>query len=645
MCGITGILQTGKSNYDLTDVIIKMSHEIRHRGPDDEGYLFWDGKRTAIYGGDTTNFADRSITYNPDTHIRNSNNTQAKLALAHRRLSILDLSTAGHQPMPDKTGRYWIIYNGEIYNYNELKQVLQKKGYQFRTTTDTEVVLYSLIQWGEEALHKFNGMFAIAFADFQKNKLFIARDRLGIKPVFYYRTKDVFLFGSNVRSIVASGLYQKDINWEGLWYNFAYGFSIKPLTVFKDIYMLEPGASLEIDLQTGSMRKKIWWQIQPAGEKINDEDNAKKKLDELLHQSIKYRLIADVEVATFLSGGIDSGLVTTIADKYHSGIKAFTMTFPNDDRYNDELERAKLTAQANNLNQIISEIDTSDFMKFFDDIIYSYEEPFPQMGQVFLLAQAVKRENIKIVQMGLGADEILGGYGWYSSIKKWKLLRHIQFINKFIPSDKPKIKKLKQSRRARNWPEIYGLMYTKYPDKILEKLFPEEYKYDSLAAISKILNPGNIKFTNPVDTFNFFDIKLFLGSNTLYHSDQFFMENSIEGRVPFLDHNLVNFSFSLSPELKVKGLLKPETKYILKKLSENYLPYEIIYKKKLGFNLPVRVWSQDKLKGFIQETINNLKALNLLNPGQIDNIMQDNIPWQKWHLVMFYHWYIRFFTP
>ncbi len=643
MCGIAGIINLRKNNIaSTTDHLVKMSQQIRWRGPDDEGYLTRTCEGIKIFNGPDSVEADLNLPYIPRKKLPTGE--RIDIGLIHRRLSILDLSSAGHQPMCDTSRKLWIVYNGEIYNYRQIRADLEKLGYIFRTNTDTEVLLYAYKHWGEDALSRLNGMFAFAILDLGKNKLFLARDRVGIKPVFYYTDGDKFLFASNARAIVFSGLYEKKINYTGLWLNLAYGFSVKPLTVFEGIYLLEPGHYLTIDLDTGFVGKRSWWDIEtiPPGQRIKDLHQAQKELEQILHDSIQYRLIADVEVATFLSGGIDSGLITTIADRFHSGIKAFTLTFPEQDRTNDELERARRVASANKLNQIIIQLDTEDLFRSLDAIVLGYEEPFPQMAPNYLLSRAVKDQGLKIILTGLGADELFGGYGWYLGIKKWKILRYLSWGARLLPASNKKNIKLKYSRTPRSWSEIYGLMFTVFPDGLIKQLLPGLEPIDSLSALDSLLNPSKINLYTPVETYNFYDIKLYLGSHNLYHTDQFFMDNSLEGRVPFLDHRLVELAFRLDDSIKL-GPEGKETKFLVKRLAEKYLPRDIIYRRKLGFNMPMDTWAESKLKDFINQNILELKKLNLFDNKAIDHILHLKQPQQIWHLVMLNLWYKKFF--
>ncbi len=647
MCGIAGFfLRKGLSNSDSYRVIKNMSEQIAKRGPDDEGYIVFDGNEVKVLGGGSSQLHSGSdVEYLPKRLLTEDDTNNVRVAMVHRRLSILDLSELGHQPMSDESGRYWIVYNGEVYNFAQIREELRSLGYKFRTNTDTEVVLKSYIEWGWSALDRFNGMFAIAILDLVRRKLFLARDRVGIKPLFYYSTSEYFVFGSSVRSIFYSGLYHPEIDWEGMWYNFAFGFTIKPLTVYKGIRMLEAGMLMEVDLDSGEKRFHRYWQI-PVGKdkKYSDEAEALNEFSLLINQAIEYRLISDVEVAVFLSGGVDSGILATIADSLHPGIKAFTLTYKDSHLFNNELERAILTAKTNKLNQILSYIDRQEVIDEIERIVEGYEEPFPQLGPTYFLAKRVKEAGIKTVQIGLGADEVFGGYGYYRNIRKWKLLRYLQFGLKYFAGKDKKGIKIRYSRAAKDWQEIYALMFMFYPDGLIKRLFTIDTQYDSMAALKQYLNPENLKFSSPVEVYNYYDLKLYVGSHNLYHGDQFFMDNSVEGRVPYLDHRIVEFGFEVSPKLKVcrtsRGI---ETKYLVKRLGLKYLPEEIVYARKLGFNLPLEMWLERELRDLKEEALLGLKRLEIFNNEQIERITRLGIGSYTWHLVMFYLWYKKFF--
>jgi len=631
MCGIAGIIS--KQPKKLSASITKMSDAIKDRGPDDEGYLFFDRKKITLANGDTSAKSKTSeFNYFAESHVKSFSNLDSSVAFAHRRLSILDLSERGHQPMCDLSGNYWIIFNGEIYNFAEIRTFLQSKGFSFRTQTDTEVVLYAYMFWGCEFLGKLNGMFAFAILDKKKNEIFIARDRIGIKPLFFYSDTENFVFASNIRAIVSSELYKKELNKSALYQNFAFGFSIKPQTVFQNILMLEPGYYLRVNLQNLKIEKTQYWELPVGVEKLTDENFLKQKLEDLLHDSIKLRLISDTEVATFLSGGIDSGLLTTIANKYHPQIKAFTLSF---DEKDPELIRSKIISSANKLNQKSAIIKTDEVLNHLKEIAFNYEEPFPQMGPTYMLAKSVASQNIKVVLVGLGPDEIFGGYGYYNSLNRWKYIRHITPLIKLMPFESRKWQKVKMNRHPKNWAEIYALMYMKYPENLVKKLFVDDIKEDIISAPNRILNPNNLKFASPMEAFNFFDLKMFLNGHALYHGDQFFMNFGLESRVPFLDHRIVELSFRISDKLKVKN---KQTKYILKSMSEKYLPKEIIYKKKLGFNLPLYKWLQGDMRDYLLETAKDIKEMGIFDAKTVDSIVNSDIYYQQWHLVMFKTW-------
>ncbi len=646
MCGIAGFVDFRGKIQKPVEVLVNMSEALQKRGPDDEGYIIASGNDIHIFGGNTTNFSHGlELNYLPDSHINIAlkKNIPVKVAALHRRLSIIDLSVAGHQPMADPSGKYWIVFNGEIYNYRELRHFLEKKGFVFRTKTDTEVLLYGYMYMKEKFLDKLQGMFAFMILDIDQNMLFIARDRLGIKPLFYFFDKNVFVFSSNVRAILKSSIYQKQINWEALWHNFAFGFSVKPLTVFDKIIMLEAGYYLKVNIKSGDISKNQYWEIPVNADIINDFNSALEQLEQTLFMSVSDRLIADVEVASFLSGGIDSGLITTFADKKHKGIKAFTLTFPSSEVYNDELERARLTAKKNNLNQIETVIDAKNAFEYKQRIIAGYEEPFPQFGPTFLLAKKVKDSGIKVVLSGLGADELFAGYAYYASIFRWRFLRYIQPIMKLLPPKDKRTMKIRFNRAIKDWEELYALMFMNIPDEILQKLFLIDKKYDSLSALKKYLNPKSLKFRSAVETFNYYDLKFYVGSHNLYHSDQFFMDNSIEGRVPFLDHRLVELAFKLPDRFKIRGFLGKHRKYILKKIAEKYLPFEVIYSPKTGFNMPVIQWIDNKLHSFVKDIFYQVKKLPFFNSDTLDFIYQSGIHSYIWHIIMFYFWYEAFF--
>jgi len=422
MCGIAGIFSLNGKNFADAPSLHKMAMSMAHRGPDDEGYLIITDKEVKIFRGKDTPYFKGMIPYYPKESLESAYNLYGILFLAHRRLSIIDLTHLAHQPMCTIDKRYWIVYNGELYNYKEIKEELKKDGIKFISASDTEVVLHAYIKWGKDALKKFNGMFAFAIWDNQEKSLFCARDRIGIKPFYYTITNERFIFASEISTIIAGEIYKPDVDIEGLYHCMSFGVAPRPMTVFKDIMALEQAHWMEINA-SGRIKKGKYWQI-PTGRQNPDmkEEEAIELIEEMLKRAIKRRLVADVSVGTFMSGGIDSTTVSAIASKFHPGIKAFTLSF-NNARELNEVEQARATASMYPIVHVVKDIDVDSILSYVDDMIICYEEPFYDLSPNYMISKFVSENGTKVVLNGLGGDELFGGYKYYRWINRWKRLK------------------------------------------------------------------------------------------------------------------------------------------------------------------------------------------------------------------------------
>lgn len=341
MCGICGIYTLNHHQRIDEALIVTMRDTMSHRGPDDFGFFVAPEKN---------------------------------LGFGHRRLSIIDLSANGRQPMPNEDETVWITYNGEVYNFLELKDALEQKGHRFRSRTDTEVLLHLYEEYGEEMVHKLRGMFAFGIWDEQRKKLFVARDRLGIKPIYYAHANDAFVFGSEIKSILASGILQPEFNREGLYQYLTFGYTLPPVTMFKSISKLEPGHYLSLDSR-GRLEKKQYWDIysEVSETELRSEEEYIEQVLETLRTSVKIRLISDVPVGVFLSGGVDSSLVAAlVAESKDVPLKTFTLGFKDNENYN-ELVYARQVAKLLNAESHEILVDATDVINFFPRF-FDYQE-------------------------------------------------------------------------------------------------------------------------------------------------------------------------------------------------------------------------------------------------------------------------------
>jgi asparagine synthase (glutamine-hydrolysing) len=594
MCGILGHLAF-RPDARISEVQLKSLNQLlHHRGPDSQG----------IYLNDS-------------------------IALGMTRLSIIDLP-GGNQPIFSDDSRYVIIFNGEIYNHNELRKDLLKKNYPIFSRSDTEVLLYSFIEYGPDCLQKLNGMFAFAIWDNLKKEVFIARDRLGIKPLYYAFDNKRFMFASELTPIHQSGLFPLQLNYKAISDYLAYWYICEPETIFKNIFQLSPGTYSIV--KDGEMRNTTYWKIPDEKEIDIGFNDACERILFILEDSIKLRMKVDVPIGTFLSGGIDSGLVTSIAAKnFNDRLKAFLIGFK--EKSYSEIDMAHKTAQRHSveIHSTIIERITPDMV---NEVFTAFDEPLGNASFVptyFLSKRA--REHVKVVLTGDGADELFGGYPtyqapYYQKIYSWIPGPAKKLINAGInslPVSHKRISldfRLKQlmkgiplsyQRAHYSWREVtsqsnQGKLFRK---DIWEGLFPQ----DTFAKADLYFNKAkNLDLKNQL---MFVDMNTYLLNDHLRKVDRMSMAHSLEARVPFLDHRMVELAMTLPSKYKVSLF---ETKKILKSVAEKYLPKEVIYGKKKGLTSPIAGWIHKELKDYIND---NLKSGGIIGEVFNDKIVQD----------------------
>ena len=643
MCGIAGIINLGGGKSYLGRPIERMAFQMRNRGPDDEGFLLADLDEDTInhYFGDDT--PDKSALAQNNGHINEASEFPSQVAFGHRRLSIVDLSASGHQPMGSSDGNYWMIFNGEIYNYKEIAKELEGLGHHLVSGSDTEVLLKSYLQWGDKCLEKFNGMFAFAILDKEKKQIFIARDRMGIKPFFYTIKNNHFIFASDIKTIIASGLYNPDVNWEGLWHNLSFPACPQPLTTFKDVVALEAGHHMRINLNDGQFTKQKYWDIPIGTQDLTmSESDAVDLLESEMTRSIKYRLIADVEVGTFMSGGFDSTTISAIASKLHTGIKAFTLGFEDIESV-DELPQAKETAAMHNMEHIIRTVKSSDIYNNIDEMVLGFEEPFYSLSPDYILTEFVKENNIKVILNGAGGDELFAGYPLYKFTKYWKQARVFSPLLKMIPNGLgPNVDLVKGMGRSDTPDKYFSEYYSMMMEFEKKQFFNPEFDIDSTSIMNKLYNQADLQFTDDIEALNYYDLKLYLTSHLLYRIDQFTMRHSIEGRVPLVDHNLVEAAFRIPSKYKMQNGIQ---KYVLRKVAEKYIAPSCFGMKKKGFTVPVSHWINNELSELTKNSIESLKKREIFNDQKID-LLYKRFRYKKqkklWQLVMLELWMQKF---
>ena len=597
MCGITGVLDTSGSKVSRK-ILQKMNDAVIHRGPDGEGFYF-DGP----------------------------------LGVGHRRLAIIDLTDKGRQPMESFDGRYIITYNGEIYNYKELRIELEAIGYIFKSTSDTEVLLTAFCEWGIESILKFNGMFAFAIWDKHKRELKLVRDRYGIKPLYFFKKGSILIFASEIKAILKSSLVNAKIDNEGLYEYLTFQNFLTNKTLFKNIETLPAGSVLTIDLN-GKFTINTFWDFDYNEEIKSSNENLVLKCEELFHSAVKSQLVSDVEIGSYLSGGIDSGGIAAFASKYVNNLKTFTVGFDMQSASGiemtfDERNRAEYMSYLFNTEHYQVVLKAGDMEKAMSDLVYHLEEP--RVGQSYPNYYAAKLASKfgKVVLSGTGGDEIFGGYPWRyykagdSLNFKDYISQYYGFWQRLIPNNllKNVLSPIWNDVRHINTVDIFENVFRK---KSQEALKPEEYVNKSLYLESKTFLHG-----------------------LLIVEDKLSMAHSLETRVPFLDNNLVDFAMKIPVNNKIDNLKKPisldentigrkktnyfektrDGKLILRKVMEKHVPEKIYSALKQGFSAPDASWFRGESIDFVKDKLfdNKAKIYNLVDKKTTRNLLQEHL--------------------
>ncbi len=550
MCGIVGVIVGPRDEKEK--VIRVMTEEIRHRGPDDDGY-----------------FLDNYV------------------ALGMRRLSIIDIKT-GKQPVETEDGNLLIVFNGEVYNYKELREKLIAVGYHFATDGDTEVVLNLYREYGKDSLKMLRGMFVFAIYDKKDNSIFIARDYFGIKPLYYYAEENKILgFASEIKSILRIPAVGKEINNRAVFNYLSFQYNPLKETFFKNIYKLMPGSYLEINSKSGEFREERYWNFEFKKEDDMDEESAKKVLMNTMEESVKYHMVSDVEVGSFLSGGIDSSIIATLLSKNSTRkINTFTVGFEHISEENE----AVITSNAIGSNHILRKVGIDEYFQSLEDVMWHFDEPVADpsaVGLYFLAEEASKK--VKVVLSGEGADELFGGYNIYTepySRKYFKIipqfiLRFLYAIVEMLPFDF--VGKAFLRRIAIPLDERYIGNAEVFRPSQLKKLWKgDSFKRESLQKIYKSVNNESES-----TKMQYIDIETWLPGDILAKADKMTMAHSLELRVPFLDIGVYDFARKIPDRLKFKN---GQTKYLLREAVGEVIPEETRKRRKLGFPIPMRQW-------------------------------------------------------
>jgi asparagine synthase (glutamine-hydrolysing) len=639
MCGIAGVV-CFEGDAPLARVVA-MASMMRARGPDDEGYVALDERLrpTQFWGADTPlDVRDRLGAAAVDAA---SSSPVGTVIFGHRRLSIVDLSPAGHQPMLDpETGR-WIVFNGEIYNFRELRAELVRLGFAFRSRTDTEVILAAYAHWGTDCLRRFNGDFAFAILDPVTKSLFCARDRLGVKPFYFAASTRHFIFASDIKSLLASGLHAAVPDRAGLFASLALGMAPRPMTAFQGVRALEQAHWMRVRFD-GSIERHRYWEI-PVGRsdsRLSVRDAAV-ELRCALDLAVKRRLEADVPVATFMSGGIDSTTISSLASQHHAGIKAFTLGFTGSAPEFDEVPEAEATARMWPIQHIVTRIEAGSLPCEVDRWIDGYEEPYFSLAANHVISRVVHDHGIKVVLNGLGGDELFGGYPYYQ-FPNW----YGRLPAALRPAIVRSLVDRSGSKRAQLWcaasaDRVHSIAFARWSDHELTALLNADWhSRQRTEDLLHELYASGLEFGDNIEALSFMDLMNYVGNHHVHRVDQFTMAESVEGRFPFLDHEVVELAFKIPSCCKVVNGLQ---KVVLREVASGLIAQSCLTMKKKGFGLPVERYLRGPLAGVTRAALKQLGSRGIFTDKALAAAREGRFsPERTWQMAAVELWFQRF---
>lgn len=630
MCGISGYYSFHKSISSTN--IMEMNQAIRHRGPDDEGFWLYDlGRAVSFSGNDSTQKIKKQFPVLQDE--------TSQIALGFRRLSIIDLSEKGHQPMLSENEQIIITFNGEIYNFKKLRKELESLGYTFQSTSDTEVILAAYEEWGTATFEKLDGMFAICIVDLISQKLILARDRVGMKPLFYHQSEEGLVWASEIKALLKNEFVKPEINWNGVYTNFLFQTTLSPQTCFQQIFSLEPASFMTVDLKSKNIIKEKFWTLPfPATKNISEEE-AVRIIDELISESISEQLYADVPVAVMMSGGIDSTLIASKAKFFNTDINTYTISYPFSE---EEVKNASIAANYFGVSHEVKEVSDEEALEQLKENIQHFEEPYSSIEVLINAAKYAHDKDFKVVLSGNGADELFAGYSHTLKLNKWLLMRNFNFLGPLI------FTKDKFSQRVKNYFSKDDMFDFFRQNQV--SMMPLEVKtlikQDIYRTIHSDLSQYHLSETKSYSGYFEYDMKYSLSSHHVFRDDLSAMKYSVEFRYPYLSNSLIDYVSALPENIRFNG---NQNKPLLRKTAEKYLPESVLNMPKKGFSFPVNYFikNEKKVRDFIVENLERLKKRNFFNASVIDewwNHQEHEYDWVKiWQLVTFELWYQKYF--
>ena len=629
MCGIYGYLSQAATIEPA--LLRRMGHALRHRGPDDEGELILDSSGVCV-------------------------------GLGHKRLSIIDLSPAGKQPMANEDDTIWITFNGEIYNFRELRERLQGNGHKFRSNSDTEVIIHLYEELGTHCLEQLNGMFAFALWDSKRKTLFLARDRTGKKPLHYCVTDGYFIFASELKALLQHPSVSRELDFKALNKYLAYEYVPAPYSIFKSIKKLEPGHYLLYRDHEAQIFQ--YWDIPIEDYPISDRTEAQytEELKELLERAVNARLVADVPVGLFVSGGLDSGLVAAMARKAKENLECFSIGF--EESSFDESRYAQQIARSLGLKHHLKIFSAKEMLSLVERLPEILDEPLadPSILPLCLLSRFAS-EHMKVVLSGDGGDELFAGYQTYQahklvtfydalpgfvkeSIKAFAF--HLPVSHRYLSMDfkiKQFLRGVGVSSEIRFFLWRGAFSNAERNELLSPEVRRELHKENAYEEIYRYVRQSGL--TKELERILYLSMKLYLQDNNLVTVDRASMANGLEVRSPFLDRDVVDFVCRLPMEYKLNGLT---TKYILKKVAEEFLPRKVVYRKKKGFGVPLATWLTGELKEFMLDYLSQerIERQGIFHYPYVKQLVEEQLSKSKdnreplWTLLVFQTWYEKY---
>jgi asparagine synthase (glutamine-hydrolysing) len=628
MCGVTGFIDYKKKSS--LAILKKQCDTLYHRGPDGEGQQLFQ-LATAFVG------------------------------LGHRRLSIIDLSAGGKQPMQFQ--HLYITFNGEIYNYQEIKDELVVKGHTFLSHSDTEMILHAFAEWGIDCIQKFIGMFAFVILDVQKQELYCVRDRAGVKPFFYYWLDGIFLFGSELKALLAHPAFKKEINLDAVAAFMQYGYVPTPHCIWQNAHKLKPGHYLYFKIRTSTFNIKKYWDVYDAYNKPKlkiDFQEAKQETERILKSACDYRMVADVPVGVFLSGGYDSSCVTALLQKDRTE-KIKTFTIGVGDKSLNEAPFAKKIAEHLGTEHTEYYCTEKDALELIPDLPFYYDEPFGDYSAIpTTLVSKMARKEVTVALSADAGDEVFAGYNRYDYPSQLGWIEKIPKSIRHLLSNGMRLIPLHNFVSLSKIHPLFSFRYQKFQlllgnsstQNLMKNMTTQFFDADLQKLLKTTLDPINTYFDDKLNansgdslaSMMATDYQTYLLDDILQKVDRATMTVSLEGREPFLDHRIIDWAAQLPTNHKYN---KGNKKYIVKEIVYQYIPKSIMERPKMGFAVPMITWLRNELKDYLEIYLNEAKIVQqaIFVPSEVSQIKkrflhgQDEFGLKIWYLLMFQMWY------